>query len=201
MCSKRTHRSTIFSGFPVRTETQTSCPRQGARQRCTTHRDRINGAASRRSTSGYVLPKVSGLASTRPADKKEVSQVGDHHNRRTGDLNLRCDGVLHEWVDEGGMKRTQTVVMFQPIDQNMRYVISPLALEMCLLVWQVGQSSSVRGRVCLVNIIEVGIGVIVLVVMVSSNVLSKGGCWYFFVWMLNNARLYLFNASSRHQYV
>ena len=76
--------------------------------------------------------------------------------------------------------------------------MSSLALELCISVLQVGSPNSVKGRMCLVNTLELGMGLIVLMARGSDNVLTKGECWYFFVWELKGARLYLFNASSRH---
>ena len=90
--------------------------------------------------------------------------------------------------------------MFQPTDHGMKCVMSHLTLELCLLVMQVETPNSAKARGTVVNVIELGLGVIVLVARESNSVISKDERSYFFVCMLKKAGLYLFNASSCHQY-
>ena len=147
-----------------------------------------------------VKPGAGDVTFTRFVGAKDTPQITES-NRGTTGLSTRYEGDVQTWVDPINKTRTVVGVMFQPIDHGMKCVISPLTLELCLLVVQVVTPNSVKTRGSVANADELGLCMIMLVTRESINVLSKDECFYFFVWILKEARLYFFNASSRHQYV
>ena len=125
-----------------------------------------------------VKPVAGDVVFTRFVDAKDAPQVNEP-NRRTSDLSTRIEEDVETWLDLGGKTRTGTAVTIQPIDHDMSFVTAPLALERLLLVMQVGSVNSLKTRWSLVNIVELGAGVIVLVAREPKNVLSKNECFYF----------------------
>ena len=82
----------------------------------------------------------------------------------------------------------------------MEFVKGPVPLELYLLVLQMNKKNSVVSRGPVMNVGDLGLGVIVMVVRESNKVFSRDECLFFFVWMLAEGRLYLLNATAREQY-
>ena len=62
----------------------------------------------------------------------------------------------------------------------MKYVKLTVTLELVLMVLQVGKANSVKSRGSLINIMDLGMAVLVMLARESNNVLTKDECWFFF---------------------
>ena len=147
-----------------------------------------------------VTPRAADVYAKRFENPKDVPRCGPSIRRQV-DLSTRYRGDLTTWLDESGNKKTGAAVIIQKSGHDMKLVTSPVILELCLMVLQVGKANSVKSRGSLINIMDLGMGVLVMITRESNNLFSKDECWYFFVWMLKEGRLYLFDAASRDQYV
>ena len=93
-------------------------------------------------------------------------------------------------MDVNGKKRTGAVIIIEKSAHNMQFVIGPVTLELYLLVLQMNKKNSVVSRGTVMNVGDLGLGVIVMVVRESNKVFSRDECWFFFIWMLAEGRLY-----------
>ena len=147
-----------------------------------------------------VTPTASLLAAKQfeacPNDVPTVSES----DRRVIDLKTRCSTEVSTWTDVNGKERTGAVIIIEKSAQKIEFVKGPVTLELYLLVLQMNKKNSVVSRGTVMNVGDLGLGVIVMVVRESNKVFSRDECWFLFVWMLAEGRLYLLNATAREQY-